>query len=430
MLARAGETPEADVDAQALPLQPVRLVLPPCGSVEVALRGPKGEPAHARAVTLADASGAGDGALDAPLFSPTELVPGRALFPFVGLGLSVEVSANGGSKRAAKKRAPGPRAAGESVAVTIEFDEAPIWIVGRVLHPGDQPYAGRTLQGTLEGSFGASGMPVSTDAAGRVRFASPVPASKLGLAVLRIVAREGGRELKMSARFPANVPAGEVDLGDLRPEVPLVLARGRVVDDLGEPVAGALIVAQTDSASDATWTTDARIAVTAPEPGAFEITGPWTGARVRVIASRSGHASAAPIELQKPGEEHRIVLARAASILGRLVLDEGALPADVEIRVVRRDALAPELARAEGRQGATIAADGSFALHDVRAGIVDLHFAPRPPPGDVQDEGARPLLEPWLVLDGIELLPGERATDARLDAVDLRGRVPRRDAPR
>ncbi|MBI5364136.1 MAG: hypothetical protein HZA53_13230 [Planctomycetes bacterium] len=414
ILAREEELGEARIDPNALSEKPVDLIVPPCGSLDVRVHGPGGETVLLNGMNLADARLLDEhGYLpwEAPAFEPALLEPSHAFFPFVGTGLELYVAAMGGGMGSARKRLPGPMSDGERITLDLEFANAFPIVRVRVLDPDGEPLASRTMSAQSRGASGSAGLPVTTDAEGRFEVMAPAPSLTKTSGTLLVSAYDDeGARMEGVVAFPDPLQRGVNDLGDLLLQRRGPLARVRVVDDTGRGIAGAAFTVRDAATSEVIQShTIARMEITEVGDGLYALSGFLSGHELACTATKSGHASPLPVTFTPPVETVVITLPRASSIAGRARLD-----ADVDGKTVRlvlryREKLAAELVRIDGVRASNLGDDGAFAIPDVRPGRVDLVFTKK---------GAK---EPCFVLEDVLLLPGERVTDGRLDAIDLRG---------
>lgn len=411
ILAREGELGVLTLDPAALPTEPVELVLPPCGSVDVRYFGPGGETVHAAGVSLADAAVLDEhGAVpwSAPVHDPAVLEPSHAFYPFVGTGLELYVALLGGGVGQEHKRFQGPMNDGERVTVDLEVEDVLAGVVFRVLRPDRRPFASLTLQVSAFGPLGTISSPRTTDAEGRVR--APVPALASNATDARLwlsSADDDGAPLSAFVSLPSKLERCEHDLGDVVLQRPTELARVHVVDDTGRGIADANVKARVRGLDGGY-----RVDVDAHEDGWFDVRGGLVGVPMDVFASKSGHANAARVEFTPPTGALVITLPRASTVSGRALVDDDQR-GQLKVLLRYRDPLPPEIAAAEGARSTFVGATGEFRLEDVRPGRVDLEFR------SSSDPAFR------VVLEDVLLLPGERATDGRLETLDLRRATPR-----
>lgn len=416
ILARAEELGEARIDPNALPEKSVDLIVPPCGSLDVRVHGPGGETVLLHGMNLADATlldEHGNLPWEAQAFEPALLEPSHAFFPFVGIGLELHVAAMGGGMGSAKKRLPGPMSDGERVTLELEFADTLPSVRVRVLDPNGEPLAARTVSAQARGTHGSVGKPVTTDAEGRFDVLAPEATLTKTSGTLMVSAYDDeGARMEGTVAFHGQLKHGVNDLGDLLLQRRGPLARVRVVDDAGRGIAGAALSVRDAVTSEVIQShAIARMQITEVGDGMYELSGYLSGHALACTATKGGHASALPVTFTPPVETVVITLPRASSIAGRALLDAGVEGKSVRVVLRYREQLADELVRIDGVRASNLGDDGAFSIPDVRPGRVDLVFTRK---------GAQ---EPFRALEDVLLLPGERATDGRLDAIDLRGQL-------
>lgn len=258
----------------------------------------------------------------------------------------------------------GPWAAVEGAdrdGIVIEVDDG-ITLEGVVRWPDGAPAAGATVSIATPGAYGADAL-ATAEADGRFRFGNLLERSRF---VLTARARERGAAPDSDApEWTARTTSAESGGKD----VELVLGaghtlRGRLVDDLGEPVAGGFVDA-VPSEEDATLREGIET-VESRADGAFELAGVPDGEWV-VRAARPGqppHFETVVLPDDR-GDELVFVLDRSATIRGRL-LDATRSPVDGASLSAATDRLwgTPLGARAVG--------GGRFALENLRPGDVEV----------------------------------------------------------
>ena len=187
--------------------------------------------------------------------------------------------------------------------------------------------------------------------------------------------------------------------GRLRLSVPLSPAplRGLVVDELGEPIAGARV--STISGSESVHHETRGIALASPpteattgEDGRFEL--PWWGKAMQVVVSAEGHLSQARLLSTRQGRDLRIVLERDLrpvpgryDVLGRAVDARGTPLSDWIVHLTPRQGIDPltRVIRLEpaGRRSARTDEEGRFRFAACPEGTQVLELV------DPRDEGQR-----------------------------------------
>jgi len=219
---------------------PIPLVLPAHGSLEVRLQGPRGFAYPGAAVVEAlarDDAGLELCKLEARVLPGT----GRAFFPRVGLGLKLdlELELQGlGTRRGFS--GPGPARAGETASLEWTIDDDFPCIVGQVVDPAGKPlrfwkmeFAGAWDDDGDRAEFTAEAV---TDAGGR--FAICVEPGGLRRASAQLLVYcELGHDV-LGALVGLRLEDGRADFGTLALSAPGLLASGFVIDDEGKGVDG------------------------------------------------------------------------------------------------------------------------------------------------------------------------------------------------
>ena len=133
-------------DLEKIPEKPIRLVLPPTGSVRVALVKRDGAPSEEPAtVSVGLEPGMYDAGRLPEAFTTTEAVAsgGGARFPRVGLGGDLTVSAvpNDPALRTVSATVGAPRSEGEEIAVTLVCGGPAVIVTGKLVTPERRVFA-------------------------------------------------------------------------------------------------------------------------------------------------------------------------------------------------------------------------------------------------------------------------------------------------
>lgn len=337
--------------ADELPEEPLRMVLPPTGRVVVELRDLDGTPlaAPASVVLFAAQERLHDLARDRATSS------GTIVFEHVGLGLELQCRARLEPTDESPlpvelgTRVPGPRQPGEEVRIVLGLGREEPVLCGRLVGAGARPLANArgfvTARAALEDErqlpselATLAGLDFRTNREGRFRIrllpgALPAAARTLVfslgtpdlLADLERSARSGPPGMgRVDLAGPLGL--GVVDVGDVvLGEAPL-LAAGRVVDDLGAPVAGVFVQLSRSGGvladGSKVWLPIAGTDAATARDGAFEIRG-WVPERSVAIAV--GASRPEPIEVGASGLV--LTLERPGIVAGELLLDPD-LPAE------------------------------------------------------------------------------------------------------
>jgi protocatechuate 3,4-dioxygenase beta subunit len=403
------------VDPARIPDEPVRLVLPPTGSVVVHVHDSEGTQIQPLGSNLSLASHAdkeGMLAWDAPSFEPERIEPGRLHYPFVEVGLELYADAIDYA-RSARTTGPGPSFAGEIVEFALDLGPPVSIVTGRLVDEYGKPLPDQRVGIGIRTHPGSTAShPGKTDAEARFRIELPVAVGALlrGSIELRALGAEGGRDARARIELDAPNAPRVTDVGDLALQVPRVIASGRVVDSLGQPQPDAMLSVQVlvQEGSRERWRSEVGLEHVRGPGGTFELVGLARPDRIRIQASLQGRAISEPVVVQPGATGLELVVPRTSQLSGRLLLDAGVDPTRVVVRAVWRSDPGQTV-----RMPASTRAnpDGTFSLLDVPTGPCRLRFS------------AADREEVLLELDGIEIPVDGSAQDARLDAVDVRGKM-------
>jgi hypothetical protein len=417
------------LDLEHPPADPVRLVMPASGTVEVEVVRSDGAAAEeGQLVFLSRPQHTAED--DDDFFIPglpgfdsvaARVAGGRAVFGFVGLGLDLQATTvYGDAPESSRVRARGPERAGETALLRlVESLDYPV-LAGRLLGPDSAPLAGLRAEfhvAAEEDVFGIGSAHATVTAAdGGFRLALPsharIPTAQP--AEFRIGAGAAAGALVAEFELPPLV-AGENALGDLRAREAAVLVSGRVVGAGGAPVPGATLCPMEwvqwdeDDPTDGTWLDEWDKSRDAGPDGSFVFYGDPPAAGLRLAVSAPGFLGR-EVEAAPGTRDLLIRLDAGGSLRGRLLVDEG-VPVD-ELNLAL---LVPGSGFEDEEQLWTSAAqeDGSFAFHGLRPGSARLSVA-------LSWEGKDENLVARV--DGIAVGPGAEQ-DPRLDPLDLRGRL-------
>lgn len=409
------------IDPDALPAEPVTLVLPATGAVELRvfdesgalLEGDgkatlgvvrKGEPRK-----LSPFSSQGRQRVDRPVED------GVARFPVVGLGCELELAAHrAGSNVDTHVYGIGPTAPGQTVQFELQLGTDHPVVRLRALGEDRAPlvraklaaridYMSRHMQNANELSVvtGDDGM-VNLDLEGHWAEGTE---RKLTLQQGPREQPEGTAVLDLSRKLEN----GLNDLGDVVLGAAPVFVAGRVVDASGAGVPGAKLLLRHRSQGRSWWDLEYDFDQEADEAGFFEVRGSWSADEFKLGAT-DGDLACEMVPFTPGERDLRIELRGGGFIVGSVLLDEG-IPHDaVDVHIV---------SHGDGRldhlddRGAHDAPDedGEFRLGPLLAGT----YAVRVNLDDVN--------EPLLLVEDVVVPGGSDVRDPRLDRIDLRGRL-------
>ncbi|MCK6446114.1 MAG: carboxypeptidase-like regulatory domain-containing protein [Planctomycetes bacterium] len=401
---------------------PVSLEVPPFGAVDVKVLDFDGRELTTGAeVRLASTE------LELAIIADAaaELTDGRVRYPAVQAGVDTRFEAR---LRIAKTfLAPFSaltrlERAGERVELVLGGPNAVPTLVARVLDDDGAVYANRALDVQVETvpNGGAPSLisPVQTDAEGIVKLhlagwravaADGQFSGEPGLAsggALRLVAAPSGERKVRSVvvEVPLAPKLGLNDLGDVHlAGLPLLVA-GRVVDQIGAPIANANVNVLAQNSDGTTWRDTGAAALTDGD-GRFSIDAEFPGAELAVRASSSDSQRGAPV-LFAPGISGvELPLERWASLDVTATIDPDLNPAELNV-VWTLDDVATALIGTP-RPASDGLARAAFSNHKLRAGRGKLQVLA--------------VSTPVLAFEPFELLPGPNP-DALRD-LDLRNLV-------
>lgn len=209
------------VDLRNLPSAPVDVVVPPTGSIELALKGPAGESFPLPPGPRLRALLVPDGGMSKPVEPTLDTRPwgadGRAVFEAVACGRRYELL--GGTDWYEGVAFAGPARPGDRVVVDVPVPRNQAWLVGRLLGEDGKPWT-RDVLLRMGGYHQLPGHPEG-------RFFVPVP-DHAGRQPKAWFSAEKGR-FEAEWTFAAPLPDGVTDLGAVVLRSPPLLVSGQVV---------------------------------------------------------------------------------------------------------------------------------------------------------------------------------------------------------
>ncbi|MEM7203549.1 MAG: hypothetical protein AAF628_25015 [Planctomycetota bacterium] len=300
----------------------------------------------------------------------------------------------------------GPRGAGvHELALRMPVDLT--MVSGRFVDEAGAPLAQRMVEVFVaRGARRVEAEAVETDARGR--FELPVRFDEHDVGPWTLEAQAGASPAVLGGRvaLPARRPSQRWELGDVLLQLVPRLAFGTVRDDRGVPIGGARVALQVwsprERGGEGRWRDAQRQSVSTAADGGYVVHGALRAERLRVQAKASRHGSES-VEIVA-GEGADVVLVRYGSVRVTGLMPE-ALP---------RGALRAQLLTESGKEarGATLRprAEGRFVveLRSLRPGVYAVEIR------------LRGMLAPLLRVNGLQVVPGERLLDPRLQDIDLR----------
>lgn len=405
------EPVRAPFSGRPLPDEPVVLRAPATGSVTLRTVDRDGRPfTHPVRGTLRAERGG------SPSWSRVQLRKEQdeagVVFTHVGVGMQLVADCRL-DDRDFRWRSPvfaGPQRAGEHVVVDLVVAPDAAMLHGRVLDEQGAPMASRELTFLINSRRGRlEGEEVVLDRDGR--FHLPYEPRDPGVAPFRFQVRdEADLDVPGLARtLPALASEGVTDMGDLQLGGLAQVAFGRVVDDLGAPIADASVQLQRERPSGRNGDrlrfqdeafTDART----DENGEFRMFGDMESARYRLRVRADGYFPEDTAGVDRvTGSEIRMM--RRAKLVGTVQLPEwlSSKRVSVELRSLDADT--------GGRNRDERIRDWrgkNYIYFDwVRPGAYSLTLR------------VRELPEPFLRIDGLVVRPGDREVHPRLTELDL-----------
>lgn len=322
------------VDLNDLPSEPVQLVIPPTGQVEVLVQEREGS--NSDFVVLYSLTKRTDGVAEwtqsnSPLAIRT--IDGRVLFTHVGLGLLLRAeSASIQARDKLSTDAPGPQRPGQLTMITVAPKAGSTLLVGRIVNTEGMLAKNLTLQtrlrlqqrGVMETTDRLS---LTTNEEGRFELQLKEPYKQGTERSLTVVMPPTKRKAQRSVfvDLSRDLGAGDYDVGDLVVDFPPALLGGRVVDSSGSPIHGARVEVQRfttvpDSNGRTYWDDIRYWRATTDEGGNFKITGYPEDGRLRLASTARGYAESQQ-EIQTGNMNISLVMEKSFEVNGRLLLD-------------------------------------------------------------------------------------------------------------
>jgi RNA polymerase sigma-70 factor (ECF subfamily) len=377
----------AALDVDALPAEPIVLVAPAHGRLDV---------------RFVDAAGAPlmlDEWVYLTPYPPDPLQPREqrrgtrmgayarhattASFPIVEPGTVVlfEVYDNGIRRGTARELAP--FVAGEVRALEVELGETLPHVVGRIVDETGAPVPARSIDVEFEPSGSARIYEVGADGSFALNVTRLQDATDEFAALLRVELQAPNSQRhevqRLSGRFVARVPrdATPVDAGTVVMRAAPVILAGRIVDADGAPIDGAYISVyekgnQRAEAEVFDWHFASVDYAYSDSEGQVVVQSDLPVGEYAARAHAEGWVDRGAQRFQLGVRGLEFVLDRAHFIRGRVHLPEGTRLEDLEVELRKEGASREWLTYATWRTG--LAADGSFLLADVRPDVVSLQL--------------------------------------------------------
>jgi len=404
------------VERATPPGQPLRLVMPPHGALDVDVLTAEGRPAERERgsveLALAETSAVGwsPGSWRRSMSAPIR--GGRARFELVGLGLRLELSAD--SRRdlsRARSLVDGPRAPGERVAVTLQLTLDRTILV---FHAVDE--RGHALSGELRAKVEIHSASMSTASGSEVhagddgRFEWILDPDYATGERRELDIRHEARGLSASVDLSRPFQPGRIDMGELVLRSEPLVASGRVVDPEGRPLAGLEVEAApsvgTAENGEPVFLLGQWRAITGAD-GAFAVFGTLAPGPVRLELDGKD-PQVMPLVVASGTAGVELVAQATGGLAGRVLFDPG-VPYPNRIYIsVHPDDDPENLHSPVGHSHEAQRPRGAFELDGLLPGSYTVAVT-----GD----------EVLAEVSGIPVVGGQISRDPRIQELDLRGRL-------
>jgi len=395
----------APVFIDRFPDEPIELVLPSTGEVEVRVER-NGLPApDGTLVRVGETGGAGTSLFDGSLvFGATK--DGVVRLGPVGLGGMLRVEATApGLVHAEGLDFDAPTMHGQRVAVELSLEREARVLAGS-LHDWDGSVPDGSMVNVQLGSVGGMLGELAEDGSFELSFGLRPGDTEL------VLTQYGPNTRSITVALPAAVD-GRIDLGELQLPTPEPVdlresdLAGYVVDAAGEPVPHALVELVRRRTEGVLWSSIGATMGASQADGSFELPDlpDEPGLFLQVRSDAGWHE---PVPVSAPSHDLVLRLEVGADLVGRLELDEGVSPRSLWLGIWdATQGPAPARMDVHGWHEIVVERD-SFRFKGLRPGSYTLRVEPR---GDSAAGVAVP---------GIVVVAPE-STDGRLEPLDLRG---------
>lgn len=319
---------ERTLDSRPWPTEPVRLQLPPTGSLHLRCVDPDGQRIEDNVLVRI---GTGRGATAGTTHWLAERGELEVLWVALGDALTINGQTVGLSPKysGTPKQVAGPRTEGERVEFELTFEAPPVRLLGRALGP-----EGAALEDVSIAIASAADIwslaEDRTGAGGQFEL-------RLGYLPVKeerpLVLRLKSLALEAPIELPQRTEDRDLRLGDIRfTPVPQLVA-GRVVDVEGRGIAGASVTVELRSGTLdlsgfspepglETWSADPSATVRTDLAGRFVVHGKPADTERRLRASAEGYRAPDPQKLVPGDETLEFVMERAPTpIAGRVIVE-------------------------------------------------------------------------------------------------------------
>jgi hypothetical protein len=326
------------IDPRSLPGAPVKLVLPPVGTVRVrAVDGDGQRISENMIIALGrEVQDERTGSMVFRAETTRRAGSGEAYFPIVEVGAPLTIQFSGIARlRDMVVQRSGPARAGEEVVYDVQWNTAQPAIVGRAVARDGEVLANRRGRFRLwSRGRAAGGPPLVTDAEGRFRMVltSPWELGSERQAILELWPSDGqGAPYEATLDLSYEATPGDTEYGDVVFDAKPVLAAGIVIG-AGAPVASAHVRAEhyvlkkgKGGEEEGEWTPVTDVSATTQPDGTFVVYGTVDAGPLRLVVRRRGFAEALVEGLQPGATGLRVLL-----VEGPLETRDGAKERDLE----------------------------------------------------------------------------------------------------
>jgi hypothetical protein len=428
-IAGAGAEGTREATVEDLRAGPIMLIRRPTGRVLVKLLDPDGRPFSAEARVSLRASVPPARTFFAAF--EANATRGSAEFPTVAVGSVLTASAeSAGYDTVMREKLEGPQNGGEDATIELRFVRQRAVVHGTAVDELSTPLSRRELQAELvisERSLILPGvMLLATGVRGEFNFTVDRGMPGLTNVDLLLEMRNGGGDaVERHARtpLPRLSPDSDTWLGEVRLSKPDVLASGVVHDEVGDPIAGAVVTADhmrsglpprfEPSIGPRSLPSGPRLhRGRTDESGAFVLRryglGPARMGAFGLKADLTGYVCLDPPTGLKPGAKDVMILLSATGVVeGRLLLPDLAPIRRLSLSVPMTDPASGKTAN--HRFEDCVDSSGMFRLTGVRPGH-----------GKVEVR-LRGVDEPIASIPDVAVSRLEVTDDSRLSGIDLRG---------